>query len=165
LTHPFELFWKTETLVSPSLPEKLTGIVLVEWEAEGLAIGSIGTAHVMSLIPTDGEPCEILGDGFFKSPGGPFGIGILDPKDEMSSLLACIEVIDQGCPSIANMDIPCGTGRKTDANWMGHLFFVPPDGCQVGSQSVVRGPFFSRTTSHRHGSMSVFPPWLAPSLP
>ena len=89
---------------------------LVKRKSFALIVRTGWSIDVRTLIPVHTDPAEGVGDAgdavFFVASL----VGVLDPEDELATVLTGIEPGEQGCPDTANVQIAGRAGGESDTN-------------------------------------------------
>ncbi len=74
-----------------------------------------------AFVPIELKPFEGLSDRFDRLGGRSFSVCILDPEDELATVMAGKEVVKEGGARSSNVEISSGAGSKTRADYC-HIF-------------------------------------------
>ncbi|MCY1514521.1 hypothetical protein D9M68_490660 [compost metagenome] len=104
-----------------TLVHQLLGILLVDLATLALAIRAVGATDVRALIPFDAEPAQGVIDLLLGLAGRAQLIGVFDPQDELTAVLARETQVEQGDVGGAHVRVASGRRRDTGTDG-GHGF-------------------------------------------
>jgi hypothetical protein len=81
-----------------------------------MVCGKIGL-KIGAFVPVQAQPLQAVDDAFNGFLGGPFHVGIFNPKDELALILSGPEPVQEGGTGTANVEIAGGAGGKTDTHF------------------------------------------------
>ena len=116
----FEFLGGAEAAIGFAVSEQALGMLRVDGETLGLAIGPEG-AFVWSagcawaFVPVEAEPAEVFDKLGFETGFGSFEISVFDAEDELASSTAGEEPVVEGGTRVAHVQQPGGRGGKADA--------------------------------------------------
>ena len=123
---------RIERVVGPPGLDQLVGEVPVQGTPLALAVGRVRMLRgrglhdlavgIHALVGDDAAPAQRFDDVLLRARDEPVGVGILDPEDEITSVLLGIQVVIQGRADAAHVE---RTGRRrgeTDACSSFHRF-------------------------------------------
>ena len=76
-----------------SVGKQLIYILLVNLTTLALAIGTIVPTEADTLVKLNAEPCQCLNDVIFCAGDETTRIGILNAKDQVSTMLFCEQIV------------------------------------------------------------------------
>ena len=121
-----ELGAGAETGIDQPLRLQLGVLFLIDAAAFALVIGRVRPAGAAALLPDKAEPAQILFQLVGILAGAAFGIQILDPEDDLPSLLLRAQPCQQAAGKVAEMEPPAGAGRKPPDHAAHRLSFHSP---------------------------------------
>src|SRR5262249_35050905 len=107
-----------EAEISFPFGEKFLGVLAIDVETIGLAIGHVGATDIGSFIPVDPQPLQIVNKLVFVTHLTALKVGVFHAQHHGASTLADKEPIEEGSARVANMQLASrgrresGTDRK-----------------------------------------------------
>src|SRR5262245_14379412 len=100
----------------------------------GLAIGTVSSADVGTLVPVETEPAEIVEDRRFRVSRRSLCVGVLNPEDERRiPLTAGEEPVEQRRACIADVKVPGRTGCEANTHAIVNLELMPIPGFVISA--------------------------------
>jgi len=81
-----------------------------------LAIGTVRSAHIGTLVPVEPEPAQIFQERDFALTCAALDVGVFDAQDERAAVMTREQVIENRRARTAHVEISGGAGRETNAN-------------------------------------------------
>ncbi len=81
-----------------------------------LVVGSVRPAYARPLIPVDAEPLQAVENRLEGCVDVPFGVGVVDPEDELAAPLACEKPVEQRRADTADVKVAGGARRESGAD-------------------------------------------------
>ena len=111
-----QLFLSTETQVGFALIDQTLGMLAVDIQTFGLAIGHIRAAQVWSFIPVKAQPFEVGDELVFIAGFAAFDVRVLDAEHHRPTALPGKKPVEEGSARIANMQLAGWRRSKTNAD-------------------------------------------------
>lgn len=122
----FEVLRGAEAAVGFAFRKEALGVLGVDGEALGLAVGAVGAFFGLAeiawpFVPVEAEPAQVFNKLGLAAGFGAFKVGVLNAEEELAALAAGEEPVVEGCARVPHVEQAGGRGRKADAGLGGHF--------------------------------------------
>src|SRR5215469_1505773 len=115
-----QLFLSAEAQVRLSLIQQAVGMLAINGEALGLAIGTEGAAHVRAFVPVETQPLQIGDQLIFEAGFAAVDVRVFDAEHHGPTLLAREKPIEESGAGVADVKVAGRGWSEADADGLGH---------------------------------------------
>ena len=98
-----QFLWRVEGDVGLSSIEQQFDILLIDVAAFALSVGAVFSAEADTFVKLYAEPSERLEDIVFRAGNEAVGVGVFDAEHEVAAVLACKEIVIEGCADTSDV--------------------------------------------------------------
>ena len=118
-----QFFWRVEGDVGFSSIEQQFDILLIDVAAFALSVGAVFSAEADTFVKLYAEPSERLEDIVFRARNEAVGVGVFDAEHEVAAVLACKEIVIEGCADTSDVQRSGGAGCEAHSHFsFRHVF-------------------------------------------
>ena len=111
---------RVSVLVGFPFVQKLLGVLAVQVKPFGLTVRPEVSADVGALVPVKVHPLHTRHYGLFVLGGGPFPVGVLNPKDKRAAAVTGPQPVEKSRVGAADVKRSGRTGGKTNSHRVVH---------------------------------------------
>lgn len=118
-----QFLWRVEGDVGLSSIEQQFDIFLIDVAAFALSVGAVFSAEADTFVKLYAEPSERLEDIVFRAGNEAVGVGVFDAEHEVAAVLACKEIVIEGCADTSDVQRSGGAGCEAHSHFsFRHVF-------------------------------------------
>lgn len=118
-----QFIWRVEGDVGLSSVEQQFDILLIDVAAFALSVGAVFSAEADTFVKLYAEPSERLEDIVFRAGNEAVGVGVFDAEHEVAAVLACKEIVIEGCADTSDVQRSGGAGCEAHSHFsFRHVF-------------------------------------------
>ena len=142
----FQLRGSVEGDVGLAGVKQLLDVLAVDVAALALLVRAIRASLAHAFVDFDSEPCEGFIDIILGSGNEALRIGVLDSENHFAAVLARKKIVIESGAYAADMERPCGGGRKSNSYFAVHVLvnIVDRDSVVYNRRKVTKNPRYGQ---------------------